>query len=246
MNWLSKLQLRRIIALPLQPPNPTTDHLEIKPTKDGSYTIYSNQYTSTFHSIFGARTESEWIFLSYGLKPLVSISSLNVLEIGFGTGMNALITAEYALKYQVLIHYITIDKHPLPIQLALEFVRLSAQTEVEDQLWRQLHLLSWNHRHSLHPYFFFTKIHLDLILDKLNFQPVIDLVYYDAFSPFTQKDMWSRDTLAKVSNLMKSGGTLVTYSVQGNFRRILKDLNFEVEKHPGPPGKREILRAVKI
>ncbi len=233
--------------MPLLPPNPALpDLLEIQPTKDGSYTIYSNHYSASFHSIFGARTESEWIFLKYGLRTLAPLAPLNVLEIGFGTGMNALITAIYSIKNQAFINYSTIDKHPLSDQLASDFIRVSAQSEEEGQLWSQLHLSSWEHQHSIHPCFRFTKLNLDLVLDNFNSLQNIDLVYYDAFSPYIQKDMWSLDTVSKVSNVMKTGGTLVTYCVQGHFRRVLKELNFKIEKHPGPPGKREILRAIKL
>lgn len=219
----------------------------MRPTQDGSFTVFSNLYQSTYHSTFGAKTESEWVFIGQGLPQLNRPGEeVYVLEIGFGAGLNAYLTAAFAGKNLVKVHYTAIEKHPLPDALLHEYIRLSAGTPEEEQLWNLLHNLEWNKESTIHPYFNLTKINLDIITGTWPNNHGFDLVYYDAFSPYAQSEMWGRTILAKITALLKTGGSLVTYCVQGEFRRHLKSLGFAVTKSPGPPGKREMLKAIKL
>lgn len=231
---------------PQQPDQEFDPQYELRLTKDGSYTIFSSQYQSTFHSAFGARTESSWIFIDHGIKHFQhSTVQLNILEIGLGSGMNALLTANYSQQNSLPVMYYAIEKHPLPSGIWTPYIRLSAQSEQEAFWWKKIHEMEWEKPIALHSYCSLHKLHLDLVLRPLDIPNGINLVYFDAFSPHAQNEMWTLETVKKVVDIMGKDSILVTYCVQGHFRRALKSLDLIIEKLPGPPGKREILKAVK-
>ncbi len=218
-------------------------------TGDGSHSLYVPRLDETYHSSFGAITESEHIFIESGLhyfcqsKP--KTSQVTVYELGFGTGLNALLSYRYALQNHIEVKYISIERDPLPLKFAMS---LNYPTLIDfkrsDDVFRALHESSWDVAIRISDFFSLEKIHMP-VEQFIGSNQLTDIIYYDAFAPSIQPAIWSRKILQLMFDMNKVGGVLVTYCVQGQFRRDLKAVGFRVEKLPGPPGKREIVRAVK-
>ncbi|TNE80531.1 MAG: methyltransferase [Bacteroidetes bacterium] len=210
---------------------------EIIDTGDGSHSLFLPELNETYHSRKGALTESIYVYITQGLakqqKP-----NLAVLEFGFGTGLNALLTWQYAIEHQVKVRYYTTELFPLELDLAL-----ALNYGQEDQKrYDALHEASWNEWVDLDSNFSIYKHHgrfLDHSAEE------VDVIYYDAFAPSKQAEVWELDYLQKAWEALKPGGMLVTYCAQGQFKRNLKSLGFEVETLAGPPGKQEMVRATK-
>lgn len=209
--------------------------------------MVSEKYNAEYHSEHGALTESTHIFIEAGLKHFITLENpktINVLECGFGTGLNAWLTAVFC-QNGPSVTYLGIDLHPLPEEIWTQFgkVLLEGKKGEDKRLFYDIHRAKWSQWQELHSNFKIKKSKSDL----REFQPVdqCDLVYYDAFGPGTQSELWTDNTFQPLFNALKPGGILVTFCVQGAFRRMLSQLGFEWEKLPGPPGKREILRARK-
>ena len=166
---------------------------------------------------------------------------LRVLEIGFGTGLNAAVTAMVATAH-CPVHYITLEKYPIESQLV---GRLGYDTLVDAQLFTAIHTAPWGQPTSVTPYFTLEKRCCDLLVTSL--PPDIDVVYFDAFAPEKQPEMWSAEVFARIYQVMRPGGILTTYCAKGSIRRLLQTTGFVVERLAGPiGGKREILRACKV
>lgn len=214
----------------------------IRLTKDGSQTLYVEALDETYHSIHGALQEAEHVFIQHGLKALDRQEKIQVFEMGFGTALNALLTFKHAQKSQE-IYYCSIEKYPVS---KAEWPQLNYwKSEADKRLFEQLHLAPWNEDVQINPKHILNKIEGDIKL----WQPPaaqFDLVYYDAFGPRAQPDLWGIPVLEKFHILLKSGGMLVTYCAQGQFKRNLKQLGFNIEELPGPPGKRQMTRAIKV
>ena len=219
---------------------------EIQTTLDGSKTLFINDLNEGYHSHHGALQEAEHVFINNGIKK-VTDCEINILELGFGTGLNALVTINEYLKNRNnhVINYFTIEKYPINKDEIdeLSYVK-HFNFENSEKIYQKLHDSEWGTSHEILPGFFFTKYKCDFFeLENINLLP-INLVYYDCFGAKVQPDLWEMPLFEMVKNKMKPGGLLTTYSSKGSVRRILKELNFEVKKLEGPKGKREMINAV--
>ena len=221
---------------------------EIKTTSDGSKTLYISELNENYHSHHGALQEARHVFIDNGLKTVQNYE-INILELGFGTGLNVLVTIDEFLKTDKnhVIHYSTIEKYPVN---ECEVTELSYDSFFDEpnikEYYRKLHECEWNKTTEVFPNFFFTKYHCDFYdLKDLELHK-INLVYYDCFGARVQPDLWEKPLFEMVADKMEMGGLLTTYSSKGSVRRILEELNFKVEKKTGPPGKREMINAIKL
>lgn len=217
--------------------------MNIEKTADGSNTLYIREIDEHYHSIKGALTESEHIFINMGLKHS-PVENPNILEIGFGTGLNAFLTAMEAPKAGKKIFYTSIEKFPLEI----ETVRLLQYPESiapeETDLFYSLHESKWNTPQVINDFFTLEKIEGDFT--HYNFREGYDIIYFDAFAPEKQPEMWSQKLFDNLFLKLNHGGILTTYCAKGVVRRMLQSAGFTVERLQGPPGgKREILRGQK-
>lgn len=229
---------------------------EIITTQDGSHTLWLPVLQETYHSTHGAIRESKHVFIEHGLNHWLQQqlgTQLNILEVGLGTGLNALLSWMASLSREVDINYSTLEPFPITWEQAqcLNYVAQIAQAEDcaldEGRLqntFEKIHLLPANSTTELDEYFSFQKC--QLTLQEFTALPQhFDIVYFDAFAPSKQADIWELPVLQKVYDMMKSPGLLVTYCAQGKFRRNLRELGMQVEVLSGPPGKKEMTRAWK-
>ena len=219
--------------------------LKIITTHDGSHSLLHEQLNETYHSIHGAVQESNHVFIKHGLdfvKQHGNASSINLLEIGFGTGLNALLTLQFARSHKFAIRYTTVEA--FPVEEAV-WSKLNYTESPDSRIWfEKLHHATWDKWMSISPEFQIRKLKFTLqeaVLEQSNF----DLVYFDAFAPSKQPEMWEVPMLKKVVDAMKSKGVFVTYCAKGQVKRDLHSLQLTVESLPGPPGKREMVRAQK-
>lgn len=215
---------------------------EIVTTGDGSVTLYVPDLEEHYHSVHGAIEESRHVFIQGGLLHS-GLQTLRIFEMGFGTGLNALLTCLEALSGNITIQYDSIDLFPLEMNLVRKLNYPELLPERAREIFNTLHSTAWNETHSIDRVFNFTKIQADL----LTFRPetCYHVIYFDAFSPRAQPALWGTDIFRKMYDMMHEGGVLMTYSVTGWVRRNLEKAGFHTEKLPGPPGKREILRAMR-
>lgn len=216
-------------------------------TEDGSHTLELLGMEEHYHSTFGAVQESMHVFIYNGFYSLSGGKEVvNILEIGFGTGLNALLTLIESQKTNLRVYYLTLEPFPLQREEyeALNYPNLLPEPGLHEG-FRKFHESEWSKDIELLPGFVFRKEKTVLEAASLpgNF---FDLVYFDAFGPDTQPELWTQPLFEKVSGSMKPGGILTTYCAKGRVRRAMKASGFTVEKLPGPPGKREMTRAVKM
>lgn len=219
---------------------------EIKTTSDGSKTLYIKDLNESYHSHHGALQEAQHVFINNGLK-LNNNYEINILELGFGTGLNVLVTINEFLKTDKnhIIHYYTIEKYPVnDTETGILDYASFFEDENMQHYFEMMHRCSWNETTELLENFFFTKFHCDFFEIKSLLLPEIDLVYFDCFGARVQPDLWEKPLFEMIAEKMADGGLLTTYSSKGSVRRILQELNFDVEKKDGPPGKREMINAV--
>ena len=213
-------------------------------TEDGSSSLIQNGMNETYHSIHGALQESQHVFINSGLKPILEANKkeVSILEIGLGTGLNALLTFIATQPADVKVYYEAIEAYPLStetVSLLNYPVILNAASP-----FAAIHTCAWNVANEISPHFHLHKRAIK-IEEALLAPEKFDLVYFDAFAPNKQPEMWEHGVLSKVVNAMKKQGVFVTYSAKGQLKRYLISLGLSVEKLPGPPGKREMIRAVK-
>lgn len=219
---------------------------ELVISEDGSHTLLSVEFKEHYHSTHGAIRESRHIFLEAGYQFVYQkVDQIKLLEIGFGTGLNALLTCLESEALRIPTKYVALEPFPISSQCSeglnypLQLSDPSAQ-----HLFKRMHEVSDGMEIKISEWF-----QLSLLKVKMNdFQSDSEefhLVYFDAFSPETQPEMWTEEVFAKLFTSLKQGGCLVTYSCKGIVKRALRSVGFEVHKLPGPPGKREILRAIK-
>ncbi len=219
--------------------------LEVILSNDGSSTIRRSDLNETYHSIHGALNESRHVFIKNGLE-LINKSQRSIFEVGFGTGLNVMTTLEWASKHpSIKITMSSIEAFPINMEVIkqLNYGSLFNFPEAQ-QLFLQIHEASWDQEIQLTSNFRFKKIHADYL--KYSTNPVFDCVYFDAFAPNKQADMWEIDALKKSHDLLQSNGWLTTYCAKGQLKRDLKTVGFEVSNVAGPPGKREMTLAQKI
>lgn len=211
-------------------------------TADGSHTLYVPGMDEHYHSRFGAMTESKHIFINAGLASL-GPGPVSILEVGFGTGLNALLTAIHAEKHDIAVSYTSLEKYPIDPSLVSQLNYGILAGEGGQQLFSAIHDAPWNTPAGINEYFTLEKRVSDLTTEDLT--GVYDLIYFDAFGPDKQPDMWSEEVMRRIANGTRPGSVLVTYSAKGTLKRMLRALGFDVTLLPGPPGKRVITRAVK-
>lgn len=211
-------------------------------TSDGSSTLFSARSGEHYHSTFGAIQESQHIFLEAGLKPFLHQPLVSVFEVGFGTGLNALLTMKHGATQQVHIQYTAIELFPIT-PMEAESLNYAALLDMDAKLFHRMHASS-NLAEQLTPMYYLDKQQVSFE-DVLPGQHRFDVIYFDAFSPDAQPEMWTVQGFQKLFDALKPGGVLVTYSCKGVVKRALKTVGFQIEKLPGPPGKREFLRAWK-
>ncbi len=212
--------------------------IELKLSEDGSHTLYVPELDEHYHSVHGAVNESLHVFIEPNLKYCTK-SDISILEIGFGTGLNAFLTA--LNRDNKTIFYHTLEKYPINEVLTAQLNYSTIHQEQE--LFRMMHQLSWQNEGYLTEGFTMLKEETDLILT--NFVRRYDLVYFDAFAPEKQPEMWTEAIFQKIYMAMNPGGILTTYCAKGVVRRTMQACGFTVERLPGPKGKREMLRAIK-
>ena len=200
-------------------------------TDDGSKTLYSEHFGEHYHSTFGAVNESKHVFIEAGYLAS-SVNPVSVLETGFGTGLNAWLTLQQAGKLKRHTYYEAIELYPID---DITVCDLS-----DDALFRELHVSAWEHPVEITSDFTLHKRKTDLL--QTTFTRKFDIVYFDAFSPVAQPEMWSIGIFTKLHAAMNPDAILTTYCAKGEVRRTMKSAGFAVERLPGPAGKREILR----
>lgn len=219
---------------------------EIRTTADGSTTIYIPEMDENYHSSHGAIQEAEHVFIQHGLSHLDQ-PKIRVFEMGFGTGLNALLALRESEKRNITIDYAGIEAFPVEPELLANlnyFETLDLQLE---SYFESMHQCAWEEQVAISERFGLEKIQqkiedFDVDAYLMNHQK-FDLIFYDAFGPRAQSVMWEEVVLRKMQLLLKNGGMLVSYCAQGQFKRNLKALGFVLESLPGPPGKREMTRA---
>lgn len=212
-------------------------------TEDGSTTLYNENIGEYYHSTHGAIQESQHIFIKDGLNECKK-DEIHILEMGFGTGLNAFLTMLEAEKTGKKIHYYTVELYPISVDKAatLNFAQILLPEKNEDFL--KLHTCKWGEISKISTNFEMLKIQGDF--NSLEFNELkFDVVYYDAFSPEKQPELWSFDVFKKIYDACNANAILTTYCAKGYVRRNLQAAGFTVHRLPGPPGKREKLSAVK-
>jgi tRNA U34 5-methylaminomethyl-2-thiouridine-forming methyltransferase MnmC len=215
---------------------------QIVTTSDGSHTIFVPEINEHYHSMYGAVQESEYIFLKNGFD-FCKADPVNIFEAGFGTGLNALLTAVRCIKGKREVFYTSIEKYPLSDEI-IRLLNYHLFTGKEGQnIFNRIHESGWNKMQNICGNFNLSKIKGDLTSYHLT--GYYDLIYFDAFGPDKQPEMWNRNIFTKISGITAKNGILITYSVKGDVKRNIKSCGFDVYILPGPPGKRQILRAIK-
>ena len=215
-------------------------------TSDGSKTLFNKEIGEHYHSHHGALQESNHVFLNSGLKYFLEgkdLCEVSILELGFGTGLNFLLSADYTSLNKTNLDYTGIEAYPLSLKMICD---TGYQKYISREIWRSY---LENYRSALrkelavNPYCSL-RIACTKLLD-FETEKSFDIIYFDAFAAVHQPEMWTHEALAHISKFLKPGGVFVTYAITGNLKRSMKALGYWVEKAPGAPGKREMLRAVK-
>ncbi|EOR93773.1 putative peptidase [Arcticibacter svalbardensis MN12-7] len=223
------------------------NYLSLVQTEDGSTTIFNALVGENYHSMHGALQESQHVFIQAGLNYFMSQhpeSHISILEVGFGTGLNYLLTADYCLEKGIQLHYTGIEAYPLPDELIFS---TAYNRYVSEAVWEGFK--SAYQQALLGPLQINAECTLEvapMLSSEFSTERLYDMLYFDAFATANQPEMWSLEALTHITQFIKPGGVLVTYAITGNLKRIMKSLNFSIEKVPGAPGKREMLRATKL
>ncbi len=218
--------------------------VKIITTADGSHSLFDEALNETYHSIHGAIQESRHVFIKSGLEYVLQINtsdSISILEVGLGTGLNALLTLQFVKELPRQIHYTAVESSPLNegIWSNLNYSRLLGLVDH----YERIHRAEWETEQTWDN---FILLKLRQRLQNLEFfLSDFDLVYYDAFAPSKQSELWELSVLTKIGDAIKPGGVLVTYCATGQLKRNLKTIGFTVETLAGPPGKKEMVRATK-
>lgn len=213
-------------------------------TGDGSHSISVPELNVAYHSVHGAITESRHVFIEAGYKMVCSqpLFQLSILEVGFGTGLNALLTAIEAEKKGQSIYYVALEPNPLVEKdfLSLNYCELLRRNDLYEDFIR-MHKCEWNKSIALTEEILMHKSNSSL--QAFEHKTKFELIYFDAFAPNAQPELWTKEIFDKIYSLLKPGGILVTYCSKGDVRRAMIAAGFAVEKLPGPLRKREMLRA---
>lgn len=209
-------------------------------TSDGSHTLL-NTNGASYHSVHGAIAESRHVFINAGLSFLKKRGQIKLLEIGFGSGLNALLSYQFSGAKHIIINYHSIEPNPIPENI---FTHLNYGSLLnESEIFLKLHKILWNRTHILSSNFSFKK-HL-LKFENFSGEENFDVIFFDAFAPNEQPELWTEFIYDKLYYLLNKDGVLVTYCSKGIVKRGLKKAGFVLQTLPGPPKKREMLRAIK-
>ena len=215
-------------------------------TSDGSHSLLNEALNETYHSVHGAIQESQHVFIKNGLRYYLESTTsdhLSIFEVGFGTGLNALLTLKAMENTKTPVRYVAVESSPIGEEL-WESLNYTKALGLED-IFANLHRTSWEISNQITPQVSFIKRQTTLQAIELEAQS-FDVVYFDAFAPNKQPELWTIDILRKVIDAMKVNGVFVTYCAKGQLKRDLKELGLIVETLPGPPGKKEMVRGVKV
>lgn len=216
---------------------------ELLITSDGSHTLFVPAIDESYHSTHGAIQESRHIFIEAGLKQCTK-SEISVLEIGFGTGLNAYLTLLEAEKCNQKIHFTTLELYPVAIEKALQLNYPEELAQENRVNFDKMHTSAWNKEIQITSHFTLKKIEADFT--HYAFENKFDVVFFDAFSPEKQPEMWTQQQFEEIYASCNSSAIFTTYCAKGVVRRAMQSAGFMVERLPGPTGKREILRCLKI
>jgi tRNA U34 5-methylaminomethyl-2-thiouridine-forming methyltransferase MnmC len=216
-------------------------------TDDGSHTIYLPELNETYHSKFGAVNEAQHVFIENGLAKLEKLeirastgSATNILEIGFGTGLNALLTLLYSIDKELTTKYLTIEKNPL-LKETTATLNYPKIIEGAENYFDLLHSSEWEKSNKISDNFILKKIKANVLNKDLKLPENIDIIYFDAFAPSKQPEMWNENLFKKLFTCLKNDGKLVTYSSAGIVKQALRNAGFTVKRLQGPPGKHHML-----
>ncbi len=215
--------------------------MEIQLTEDGSHTLFIPEMNEHYHSVNGAVTESIHVYIQAGFNQCTK-KEVRVLELGFGTGLNALLTCLEAEQKGCMVHYTALEKFPLDDE-TIQYLNYGAIHIKASSIYPTLHTCPWGNPEKITPHFSLTKINIDFA--DYEYTGPFDVVYYDAFAPDKQSEVWTPELFRKIYASMNPGGILTTYCAKGSVRRMMQNAGFKPERIPGPPGKREMLRANK-
>ena len=214
----------------------------MKITKDGSHTLYSEKHREHYHSTYGAIQESEHIFIAAALNTKLNQREIRILEVGTGTGLNVLLSFLYSKSKDCNIYYEGVELYPISQEEA-RLLNYSELSGLDMEVLTKIHSKK-NVIVEIGDNFHFLN-RIEDVKDASFRNNYFDIVYFDAFSPESQPELWTAEIFKKIYNAMKDGGVLTTYSCKGVVKRAMKSAGFEIEKLPGPPGKREFLRATR-
>lgn len=219
--------------------------LKIIETDDGSHSFYNEELDETYHSRHGAIQEAKHVFLKKGLDAIREQKQhIDLLEIGFGTGLNAWLTSIKIMDSDVKIDYTGVEAFPLNAgQIELLNYDGFSKTEEEKGIFKRIHDAKWEEKIKIHDNFSLLKRKQDF--REIEDEDGFDLIYFDAFGPMVQPDLWTVDIFSRMYKALRRNGILVTYSAKGDVRRAMIEVGFKVERVDGPPGKREMLVAKK-
>ena len=223
------------------------NHLSFAITSDGSKTLFNEEVGEHYHSRHGALQESRHVFLNTGMRYFLERSgqkNIKILEVGFGTGLNFLISADFCSANNIQLDYTGIEAYPLKPEI---IENTGYQSYISTDLWDSFtsqYEVAQQKNTFIYKYCSL-KIEYVKMLD-FNSDELFDVIYFDAFAAVHQPEMWNQESLAHISKFLNPGGVFVTYAITGDLKRSMKSLGFTIEKVPGAPGKREMLRAVKL
>jgi tRNA U34 5-methylaminomethyl-2-thiouridine-forming methyltransferase MnmC len=219
---------------------------EIVLTKDNSPTILSEKFGIAYHSIHGALTETNHVFIDAGLKFYHEKGNTNIsiLEYGFGSGLNVFQAIKYAINHSIVLNMNTLELYPISLDEALLFANELNLTVEDRDLFLRIHQSDWEVKVPIYSNVFLTKRLIDF--NEYKHIECFDIVFFDAFAPESQPEFWDKEFLTKVYNSLNDNGIMTTYCAKGSFKRALKEVGFRIESIPGPPGKREMTRACRV
>ena len=221
-----------------------TKRILLESTGDGSHTLFVPELNEHYHSVNGAIQESQHVFIEAGLKHC-SKNKISIFEVGFGTGLNAFLSLLYGMDSGKIISYSAIEFFPLPSNI-IDSLNYAGQVSSDNEyIFKKLHSSDWNKKTEITPVFSLTKINADFRFFNNNSSELYDLVFFDAFAPEKQPEMWTQEIFDHLYVSTAPDGIIVTYCAKGEVRRMMQKSGYCVERLPGPPGKREMLRGTK-
>lgn len=224
-------------------------HIQLIETADGSQSLLNVELNESYHSVHGAVQESMHVFIHHGLNHYIALNqpeSVRILEVGFGSGLNALLSLAETRHGNLSVHYVALEKFPVQEAIISQLHFETPLASSGQNYFEALHAAPWEQDVSVSDHFIIEKRQVDLPALETLGDSQYDIIYFDAFSPARQPEMWSMPVLQKVASAMKLNGLFVTYCAKGQLKRDLKSLGLALETLIGPPGKKEMVRATRV